>query len=186
MIRIISALERKPMPWKNGFGTTEEIVIFPPYSSVEDFNWRISMAYVTADNVFSSFTGVTRHMVLLEGEMSLTFPEHTVYMSPDHNPLRFSGDTIVSANVISGPVRDLNIMTRNQYCAADVTRMQINEKICFQGAEHILFALQDQTVQAENRTYNIKRYDAIYVDSYSKHEKLHCSGSCWLSTITKR
>lgn len=185
MIRKISASDRKSMPWKNGLGITEEIVIFPDDSSVEDFNWRVSMAYVTADSIFSVFPGITRHMVILEGHMNLALPDRTVHLSPEQNPLHFSGDTTVTASVVTGPVRDLNIMTKDKYYTAAVSRVRINAKNCFSGAEHILLATQTLTVQADSQTYNLERYDALYVDSRTSNKDLICNGECWISTITQ-
>eukprot|EP01035_Chromulina_nebulosa_P052956 gene52956-72284_t len=53
------------MPWRNGQGMTEEIVNFPPESSLADFDWRLSIAHVEKDGPFSVFPGVVRTILLL-------------------------------------------------------------------------------------------------------------------------
>jgi len=59
-MRIIRAADCLVMPWKNGGGTTTEIAVAPEGASLNDFDWRISMAHVGADGPFSSFPGIDR------------------------------------------------------------------------------------------------------------------------------
>ncbi|MGI2035464.1 HutD family protein [Rhizobium panacihumi] len=40
------------MPWKSGKEETTEIAVFPPDASIDDFDWRISMATVAPDDPF--------------------------------------------------------------------------------------------------------------------------------------
>jgi uncharacterized protein len=56
------------MPWKNGGGETAEIAVFPEGATLDDFDWRISMATVSADGPFSLFPGVDRTLSVLEGD----------------------------------------------------------------------------------------------------------------------
>eukprot|EP01042_Synura_sphagnicola_P007286 gene7286-9332_t len=45
-MRIIRATDCLVMPWKNGGGTTTEMAVAPEGASLNDFDWRISMAHV--------------------------------------------------------------------------------------------------------------------------------------------
>jgi uncharacterized protein len=107
--------------WRNGAGLTTELASDPPGGgSSADFTWRVSMAEVTEDCEFSVFPNVDRTIVLVEGSMlSLQLPgiEHT--LTP-YEPFHFDGGLEVSCRV-SGPTRDLNIMTRRGQANATVS-----------------------------------------------------------------
>ena len=61
------------MPWKNGGGLTREVASSPPGSALTDFDWRISFAEVAAGGPFSTFPGVDRVIILIDGPaMALT------------------------------------------------------------------------------------------------------------------
>lgn len=64
---LMRASSYKRMPWKNGGGETVEIAVFPQGASVDDFDWRISMATVASDGPFSIFPGIDRTLSILEG-----------------------------------------------------------------------------------------------------------------------
>jgi environmental stress-induced protein Ves len=44
--------------WKNGGGTTREVVTQPPGAAFDEFNWRVSIATIASDGPFSTFPGV--------------------------------------------------------------------------------------------------------------------------------
>ncbi len=106
-----------PTPWRNGGGVTRELASSPTGG---DFDWRISIAEVTAPGEFSVFAGVWRTIVLLDGPaMTLTVggaPHRLVR----HRPFGFDGGENVSCAVSAGPTRDLNVMTRVGRCRATV------------------------------------------------------------------
>lgn len=95
--------------WKNGKGITQEILVSP--SDREDFDWRISLATLGESGSFSSFPGVLRWLVLLEGNpVTLKHTDRT-HELVRMTPYSFSGGEETSA-VVSGPGRDLNLMLR--------------------------------------------------------------------------
>ena len=53
--------------WKNGGGVTREIVASPEGAPLDAFDWRVSLADVSADGPFSSFPGVDRTLTVVEG-----------------------------------------------------------------------------------------------------------------------
>ena len=109
-VRLVRAAEHAAMPWKNGGGTTHEIIAFP---SRDDFLWRLSIADVAADGPFSSFPGVARTIMLLEGNgMRLrTDGAQAVVVREALRPLDFDGDAATDCTLLDGPVRDFNIMS---------------------------------------------------------------------------
>jgi environmental stress-induced protein Ves len=101
------------VPWKNGGGTTAEVAAFPEGSGFETFGWRISMADVASDGPFSLFPGIDRTLIVVEGNGIELDVEGIVYpLDRTSSKLSFSGDDITTGRLLSGPIRDLNVMTR--------------------------------------------------------------------------
>lgn len=104
-----------PTPWKNGGGTTLELVCSPPGATLSDFDWRVSIATVAASGPFSRFPGIDRTIVLLAGEgMHLRSADGSV----DHAliepgvPFSFPGEAPIDARLVGDVCRDFNLMTR--------------------------------------------------------------------------
>jgi len=102
------------MPWKNGSGTTLELAIAPRGASLEDFAWRISSAQVAVDGAFSSFPGVDRSLAVLAGNgLRLQREDGRVEtLHSDGAIAVFGGEETISAQLLGGPITDLNLMTR--------------------------------------------------------------------------
>lgn len=105
------------MPWKNGGGTTTEIMIFPENADVgTGFDWRVSMADVATDGPFSAFPNYRRSLMVLAGNgLVLTVAgSPDISIGPGDDIIEFDGATPVSARLIDGPVGDFNVMCRNR------------------------------------------------------------------------
>ena len=101
------------VPWKNGGGTTAQVAAFPEGSGFESFGWRLSMADVASDGLFSAFPGIDRTLILVEGDGLELGVEGIAYRLDRASPkLSFSGDDATAGRLLSGPIRDLNVMTR--------------------------------------------------------------------------
>lgn len=113
-MNILRSSDYTHMPWKNGGGDTVEIAVFPSGASLDDFDWRISMATVAADGPFSAFPGVDRTLTVIEGQgVDLTIDGNRgASVRLNTLPYTFPADSMTDARLIDGPVRDLNIMTR--------------------------------------------------------------------------
>lgn len=124
-MRIIRAAQRRVMPWKNGGGTTTEIVVFPEGASLRDFDWRISTAHVGQDGPFSSFPGVDRTLAVLSGGgIRLAFADgETVTLDTDSQPFAFGADRAVTGLLAAGPIDDLNVMSRRVRWRHEVRRL---------------------------------------------------------------
>lgn len=111
--RVIRNQDLTRVPWKNGGGTTAEVAAFPKGSTFETFGWRISMADVTSDGPFSSFPGIDRTLIVIEGDGIELNVEGVSFRLDRASPkLSFSGEDITVGRLLSGPIRDLNVMTR--------------------------------------------------------------------------
>ncbi len=113
-MRIIRAADCLVMPWKNGGGTTTEIAVAPEGASLDDFDWRISMAHVGQDGPFSSFPGIDRTLSVLTGAgITLAFGDgERVRLDRSSAPYPFAADRAVDGQLIAGPIDDLNVMSR--------------------------------------------------------------------------
>lgn len=104
----------RAMPWKNGGGETRELAIAPAGSGLDDFDWRISSARVGAAGPFSAFAGVDRSLALLSGAgLRLRRGDGRVEeLHAGGAVAGFPGEEAISAQLLDGPVGDLNLMTR--------------------------------------------------------------------------
>ncbi|MDP3320318.1 MAG: HutD family protein, partial [Bosea sp. (in: a-proteobacteria)] len=113
-MRIIRAADCRTMPWKNGGGTTTEIVVSPEGASLSDFDWRVSMAQVDADGPFSVFIAIDRTLCVLKGKgIRLAFGDgEAVTLDAASAPFAFAADRAVEGVLLDGPIVDLNVMSR--------------------------------------------------------------------------
>lgn len=102
----ISAIDVEPQPWKNGGGTTRELLAWP---HAHDWALRVSIARVQRDGPFSAFPGVHRWLSVIEGAGLRLFdwPQ-----SMGDEPLRFDGGLAPAAELIRGECQVLNVMER--------------------------------------------------------------------------
>jgi environmental stress-induced protein Ves len=66
-VKVVCASECRTTAWKNGGGSTTEIAVAPMGASLDDFDWRVSMARVASDGPFSEFAGIDRTLDILKG-----------------------------------------------------------------------------------------------------------------------
>ena len=109
----LTAADYKIMPWKNGGGTTTEIMV-EPNGAATGYDWRLSIADVAQSGPFSDFTGYDRAIMLVEGAgFTLTFDQAPAQsLSRCFDPVRFDGGWQTDCTLIDGPVRDFNLIVR--------------------------------------------------------------------------
>ena len=108
-----------PSPWRNGGGTTQEVVCWPTPSN---WVWRMSVAQVASDGPFSEFKGVERWFAVLSGNgVALEFPGRREVLGALDPVLHFSGQTPCMCSLTNGPTVDFNLMT--QGVLADMKRI---------------------------------------------------------------
>ncbi|MBX3566708.1 MAG: HutD family protein [Rhizobiaceae bacterium] len=129
-MRLVRSADHRATPWKNGGGTTVEIAVHPPGASVDEFEWRLSMATVATDGPFSVFADIDRTLTVLDGEGIVldVAGQPPVTLTPRSPPHVFPGDVATGSWLVGGPVRDLNIMTRRRKWRHRVTSMTFSEK----------------------------------------------------------
>lgn len=110
------------MTWMNGRGRTAEIHVHPAGAGLAAFDWRASLADVEVDGPFSSFAGIDRTLVLLEGRgIRLAGDGVDVALHAAFDTCEFSGDAAIRGTLIDGPVRDFNLMLRRDRMRGGIT-----------------------------------------------------------------
>jgi environmental stress-induced protein Ves len=109
------------MPWKNGGGSTLELLQDPLPDG--GFNWRISIADVATPGPFSTFASIDRQIMLVSGKgMVLSFDGEAppAVMSKPLRPHGFKGEWATDCRLIDGAIQDFNVMVRRDWGAAAV------------------------------------------------------------------
>jgi hypothetical protein len=144
MLRILRNTDYPSRPWKNGGGTTRDILVSPAGASLGDFDWRVSLAQVDRDGPFSRFDDVDRTLVLLSGAMTLHEPDRRIELVRNE-PVRFPGERAIQATVLGGATLDFNVMTRRSRATHTVTNDLLGERVTIEVHDHealIVFALE--------------------------------------------
>jgi len=122
--RVLRAADYRRMRWKNAGGWTTELASHPPIGgdAASALEWRISVAEIESDGAFSTFAGCDRFIALLDGfGMELTFDAAPpVRLERRLQFVHFAGEWQTHGKLISGPVRDFNVIVRRDTVAAEV------------------------------------------------------------------
>jgi len=118
----------KIVPWKNGKGSTRELR-FENLEDSETFAWRLSMAPVVTDGVFSDFSGYDRKLLLVEGKgMTLRHDNGQIdNLSKRFDMACFDGGWRTDAKLHQGDILDFNVMTRQSVCHSQVDAFAEND-----------------------------------------------------------
>lgn len=164
----LRSCERQAVAWKNGGGTTREVMVFPQDATMETFVWRISMADVTQPGPFSSFPGITRTLAVVSGCLELDFQGGATHrLGPSDPVIVFPGDAKVSGAPIGGPVLDLNVMARNGVVQAAMQRIDGggHDIACRPGDVTVMVATGPAVVQiSQQHRLDLDTWDAFQID----------------------
>jgi environmental stress-induced protein Ves len=169
-MRILRASDYKRMPWKNGKGETVEIAVFPEAATVDDFDWRISMATVAEDGPFSLFADIDRTLSVLTGEgIALSVAGHPDHiLRPETPPHAFPADAATSARLLSSPITDLNVMTRRGKFTHSVTLLPAGQSVVTSDNSALTLVLATSDVGLKDGT-SLGTYDAILLPPGDSH-----------------
>jgi len=135
LIKIIPPEQFKTTLWKNGKGKTTELAISDE-GTLEDFDWRLSMANVVEDGTFSYFTGYLRNLILIDGNgIDLQHDQSkTDRLDSLLSFATFDGGCNTVATLTSGPIIDINVITKADKYHVTVTtctdRQDVNLRAC--------------------------------------------------------
>ena len=176
-MRVIRSSEYRRMPWKNGGGETIEIAVSPSGATLDNFDWRVSMARVDAPGPFSVFPETDRSLAVLQGGgLRLRFsPDRIVSLSRDTAPFSFAADVPVEAELIEGAIVDLNVMTRRGKFEHRLTRAHLKEPIGLTADTDVTLVLVQESsidVQGSGPETCLSPGDALIVDGHEPRVEL--------------
>jgi len=121
MLTILSPETFKTIPWKNGLGHTTELSISDG-GTLDNFDWRLSIASVVNDGDFSNFSGYQRNLVLIEGNgLILDHRNDDVdKLTKLLDIARFDGASKTHGALINGGIKDFNVMTNQNTFTPEV------------------------------------------------------------------
>jgi len=113
LIKIISPELFKKIPWKNGKGVTTELAINDG-GTLEDFDWRLSIASVVEDGEFSDFTGYLRNLILIAGNgIDLQYDQTRIdRLDTLLSFATFDGGCKTIGKLRDGPITDFNFISK--------------------------------------------------------------------------
>ena len=172
MATVLRAADRLDQPWRNGGGRTREIIAAPASDTAGDFDWRVSMADVDVAGPFSSFPGIDRTLMVLDGRLELSFahPASLHVLTPGTAALDFPGEVAVIGRPQDGPVIDLNLMVRRGSFHGSIGQQPAGRVLAAaeERAALLLIALQTTTVETGGARNTLHRFDAVHVDAPSQ------------------
>jgi len=152
MLKIIPATDFKQVPWKNGKGVTTELAINDG-GTLTDFIWRLSIASVIENGVFSNFSGYQRNLVLIEGQgIELCHDNnHTDKLSKLLDFATFDGGSETVGLLPNQAIKDFNIITKHDQCMTKVSTFIEHTAITLAEGLNFVFSLAGdvEIVQAE-------------------------------------
>lgn len=112
---IYSATDFKTLPWKNGKGTTTELIRLPHQADLTDFDLRISIADVNSDGEFSPFPDHVRWISVLEGNYFLLSHNNSEMVRVNQSDLHFfSGSDSTFCRTDGQILKDFNVIVSKQ------------------------------------------------------------------------
>ena len=171
MTLLIPYASLEPAPWKNGGGSTTEIAAAPPGATLDNFDWRISLATIVHDGPFSPYPGVDRTLALIDGGGAVLDMngESRFFLGEDEPLIEFSGETNVTATLNDGPTTDLNVMTRRSRCHHRLGRRALDGVSAFapRGDVTVLFLAEGESlsVSSDAERIGLVRFDAVVFDT---------------------
>ena len=164
-------------PWKNGGGTTRELLAWP----AGEWSVRVSVARIDASGPFSAYPGVARWFAVLSGagvKLRVDGREHTVL--PGDQPLCFDGDSSTGCELLSGATEDFNLMLRQREGVLERVHGR-QEKVCRKGSMVGVYSHDHEVVfrAVEVRTVIPARTLAWYAMAIDEHVDFTTDGALW-------
>lgn len=181
-MRVLRHADYRRMRWKNAGGWTTELAAFPESGAdtTAPFDWRVSIADIESDGVFSAFPGYDRHIALLEGVgMELRFDNAvTLRLDQRLHFVPFTGDTQTFGKLLCGPVRDFNVITRRGRCHAEILhRPLVGPMVFFPDATWFVYLVSGTaTVKGPDASPIVEAGEAILLLADSARERVVIDG----------
>ena len=157
------AVDRTPVPWKNGLGVQYEITC--DGSLPDDWTWRLSTADITQNVPFSSFPGVTREFCVADGNGVVLNVNGVDHRCEPGSITTFRGDDVVFATLINGPMRALNLMVRDGAKSRSLRLGTVGQSIDFCSVVIALGSTSTSNLVVNSDQVSLQKLDALIFDS---------------------
>lgn len=174
-MHIIRLQDCPPSTWKNGGGSTRQLLAYPPGASLDTFTYRVSVAEVDSDGPFSHFADVDRSLAILEGDGLALMNGAQLYgtLLAGQPPLAFDGALPLAGLRLGGKVRDFNVMSRR-----GLARHHCQQRVMDAGshrltlpARSLLFVASGQLQWGDHTLHSM---EAAWLDAATE-PTLHCA-----------
>ncbi|MCS5591742.1 MAG: HutD family protein [Gammaproteobacteria bacterium] len=152
MVEVITKSKFKTIPWKNDKGETVELAINEG-GTIDDFDWRLSIASVDENGEFSDFSGYFRHLVLIKGRGVELSHDNKTCDSLDQllSVAKFDGGCKTCATLTDGPISDFNLITKSSlYYGTIQTFIDCKSATLAKSELGFLYTLSDSSVLVED------------------------------------
>ncbi|MFB2684881.1 HutD family protein [Shewanella mangrovisoli] len=186
-IQIIRYEECESSLWKNGGGSTKQLLIWPKGADLSNFDFRISIATISSDGPFSLFHGIDRQLCILEGEgVKLHIKGNDlgqteeIILRPNDPPFCFSGETQIESKLLVNQILDFNVMTRRGKYRACIEQLELDDPFSLESTntsrednvhqstnphnnklQQWLLCLEPLNLLYQGQTIQLKRYDMM-------------------------
>lgn len=165
MKQVINLARVPSRPWRNGGGTTQELLAWPAAAG-DEWLLRVSVAHVEQGGPFSPFPGVLRGFVVLQGAgVRLTLPIGERTLERGDEPLWFDGEAAPWCDLLEGPTLDLNFMVRRGVGLARMRRAEPGSGIDSPTAWRALFACDAGLLEIDGVTEPVHAGDLVWSDA---------------------
>ena len=148
MIHTVQLDKVADQPWRNGGGSTRELLAWP---SVADWRLRISVATIAQGGPFSAFPGVERWFAVVQGEgVVLRLANRRVMLTTGSDPVRFEGAAAPGCDLLDGTTQDLNLMVRHDAGKGAMQRAAAGEEWVSPAALRAVFTMTPATLQIDD------------------------------------
>ena len=137
MIRHLTAQDYTEMPWANGRGVTGEMLRLEAAGALL---WRFSRAAVLEAGPFSLFAGIERNLTVISGPGFDLVGARFLLQALPLLPVAFPGDVQLSAENVTAPCDDFNVMSARPLPRPEVL-VQRQPVVLAAGGMLCLFAL---------------------------------------------
>lgn len=149
-------------------GETFEYLIYPENSLYDkrDFLFRISVATITkVPSVFTKFKGYARFLVMLDNDLNININGKEESYTPN-NVFKFDSNSDITSFTKGN---DFNLMVQNN---VDANVCLINDAIQLNQSYIFLFALNDTSIEVNNKKINLKKADLLLIENRDRSDVL--------------
>jgi environmental stress-induced protein Ves len=167
--------------WRNGGGRTRELFARPPAAGLDDFAWRVSVATIARSGPFSSYPGVVRIAVLVEGAgVVLAAADVRIELTQPLAQARFPGAPEWQCDLVEGPVELFNVMVRG--AAAAPVRVIAGAPVALDtAAACVAYAVRGASeLRAGARVARLAEGDACEITRPQGLQAIPADGACML------